>query len=522
MARPSDWHVVGLASDPVPGDPSDIRMLARKYAALGEALDDAGSGIRSAASDDSVSAWTGDAADTFREKLHRVPGFVATASDSMQQVVGALHGWADAVEDAQARADRALSHGRTAHADLTATAADPLAHLDVPAQLDAQSRLDVAGLSIVVAVAEYSAAAALAERTIQSAHDDAQTLFSRRMRMALQDVEKLEDADAWQQIFGSADDYRRFAADLAGLSPSELSEFLASLTPAQLAALSKAIRSNGSGRFGGGVSNWDRQAVLGALLAGADATQLARLRKAFAWAEPFHGVHTTLLGGLFDPTTPEWTQINQGRYGDCTWLASLAAATRQDPHFAEEHVRANPNGTVSVLLYDDQGHPRWITVTESFPIAGNSLMYAHGNQNWSDGPNWVTYYEKAIAQATDNSPTDPGATGTYDSFGGGNDPARSMPTITGRTSVDVSTDTAGAFEKVAAEAREGKLVTISTLGTNHSAEVPGYVPGHEFFFRGFDAKGDMIFGNPWGTNHASITVTPADFSKYFDWATVGS
>ncbi|MEP6843789.1 MAG: WXG100 family type VII secretion target [Pseudolysinimonas sp.] len=521
MARPSDWHVVGLAHDPVPGDPAEIRMLARKYEALTPDIDDAGSKLSRAALDSVVTEWDGDAADAFREKLQPIPGRARTASDALATVVTALREWADAVDDAQSQADRALSHARAAHADLTLKNGSVTGASDAFLQRDAQSRLAAATRSIRDATESRSQAEQDAVSAIRVARDDSEKLLPRPVMFALQDLTKLQDRDVWESMFGSGADYRRFAADLRKLSPLELNEFLASLSASQLAALSAAVKANGAGRFGGQVSNWDRQALLGELFAGADAAQLARLTKTFAWAQPFHGISTTLLGELFDPTTPEWTQVRQGQYGDCTWMSSLIAATRRNPQFAEEHVRPNANGTVSVLLYNDQGRPQWITVTGTFEIKGNQLMFAHGDATWAGTPTWVTYYEKALAQATDNSWKDPGATGTYDSISQGNDPQVSMPTVTGHPAADISADTKGAYDQVAAAARAGKIVTIATPNADHTAQLPGYVPGHDFYFKSFDSKGDMIFGNPWSPSQATITVTPDNLSRYFDVATVG-
>jgi len=453
MARPTDWHVVGLSHDPVPGDPADIRMLAAKYSEATSQFDLVATDLRAVESDGAVAGWTGDASDAFRQSLHPVPGRVVTASTTMHSAAEALRRWAASVEDAQAEADRALHQARVAHSDLIKAGA-------VASQaVDAQSRLDAARRSIQNAVADHRNAENVALRIMRAVRDDAEGLFPRRVSLAMQDLARLKNIDGGESMFGSSSDYRRFAADLARLSPNELNEFLTSMSVSQLAALSATIKANGSGALGGGAGNWDRQAIVSELYSRADSAQLARLTKAFKWVEPFDGDSLQPDGGLFDATTPEWMQIHQGNYGDCTWMSSLIAAARRDPSFAEDHVRPNANGTVSVLLYNDQRHPQWITVTGPLPADGASLMGAHGHVSpWNvSSPTWVSYYEKALAQSVDRAPMDLiGAEGTYRSFDWGNDAQGSMPTITGHESVDISTSVRGAFDTVSSDARAGK------------------------------------------------------------------
>ncbi|MFW8745575.1 putative T7SS-secreted protein, partial [Mesorhizobium japonicum] len=54
----------------------------------------------------------------FRSETARMPGELTKADDSYSMVAVALSGWAAAVEDAQAQADRGLALARDAHTDL--------------------------------------------------------------------------------------------------------------------------------------------------------------------------------------------------------------------------------------------------------------------------------------------------------------------------------------------------------------------------------------------------------------------
>src|SRR3954451_19252366 len=121
--RPTDWFLVDLAVDPVPGDAFGVRALASKYAAIAEMADDASRGVHAARTSGAASAWVGDAGEVFRDRSHRMPGELAHAHESYAAVDAALRRWADTIDGAQSQADRALQQAREAHADRHVAAA---------------------------------------------------------------------------------------------------------------------------------------------------------------------------------------------------------------------------------------------------------------------------------------------------------------------------------------------------------------------------------------------------------------
>jgi hypothetical protein len=61
--RPTDWHVLDLESDPVPGDPERVKGLARRLHAFADDVGDALRQIKGMAEDDALLKWAGKSAD---------------------------------------------------------------------------------------------------------------------------------------------------------------------------------------------------------------------------------------------------------------------------------------------------------------------------------------------------------------------------------------------------------------------------------------------------------------------------
>ncbi|MFI9100010.1 DUF6531 domain-containing protein [Streptomyces fildesensis] len=118
--RPTDWHVLDLDRDPVPGDPYEVKELAHK---LGDFADDVSSALRSVkglSGNNAVQDWAGLAADAYREQFGDLPGELDKLERSYRLASGALGTYWPKLETAQADADRALAQGRTARQDLDA------------------------------------------------------------------------------------------------------------------------------------------------------------------------------------------------------------------------------------------------------------------------------------------------------------------------------------------------------------------------------------------------------------------
>ncbi|WP_250280209.1 putative T7SS-secreted protein, partial [Frankia sp. Cppng1_Ct_nod] len=118
MARPTDWWVLDLDSDPTPGDPYSIRGLARRFLSLASDADDAAGRVRALAGNEAVASWVGESGDAYRDEIESFPKDLDKLSHSYGMAGQALQTYARDLDDAQQRADQALTKGREARAQL--------------------------------------------------------------------------------------------------------------------------------------------------------------------------------------------------------------------------------------------------------------------------------------------------------------------------------------------------------------------------------------------------------------------
>lgn len=107
VARPSDWHVLELTADPVPGDCWRVEDLGGRMRTLGDAAADAARDVRGLVGDKAAMNWIGAAGDAFKEAIGKFPGQLDQVADSHHQCAAALTAYAGTLDGAQAQADRA-------------------------------------------------------------------------------------------------------------------------------------------------------------------------------------------------------------------------------------------------------------------------------------------------------------------------------------------------------------------------------------------------------------------------------
>lgn len=218
---------------------------------------------------------------------------------------------------------------------------------------------------------------------------------------------------------------------------------------------------------------------------------------------------------------PDASDSAQGVFGDCWFIASMMSAQAADKSFISDHMQQNPNGTISVKMYDKDGDAHWTTVTKELPLdSSGQVAGAHGTALWPG------YYEKAFAQLyTDDdggAPDDHEGDDRYDRTEVGSYGAlewdfakNAAPYITGHGADDEGHD----FDAAARAHQDGNSVLISTKGD--APTPPGewgtsYSTRHVYYVKSVD--GDKItVGNPWGSpRYPDITMTKDQFDTYFD------
>lgn len=118
LARPTDWNVLDLDKDPVPGDPYEVRDLAHKLTGFSEDVGSALRSIKGLSGDSALLSWVGSSGDAFREQFGDLPKELDKLERSYRMAGDALAAYWPQLEQAQAKADKALQDGRDARAAL--------------------------------------------------------------------------------------------------------------------------------------------------------------------------------------------------------------------------------------------------------------------------------------------------------------------------------------------------------------------------------------------------------------------
>lgn len=333
---------------------------------------------------------------------------------------------------------------------------------------------------------------------------------------------------------GNRDELQRIAATIENLSPSEREALLAQFSDDELVTLRGYLQGNSDSWINpfdaNGLGHWARLDLDTALLSTVSADSVTRLTSVWPKLEPTppDGAEYAEVGGPLDDGAKSWRDVNQGGVGDCWALAVLAGKGRADPGFYENMIQPNPNGTVSVRLYDDAGNPHWVTVTGELPVDGGDLAGArgdYGDANAATTENWPAYVEKALARAyADDSAADDPA-GGYDDLNL-DSASNAYQYLTGNEAHYQEIEDVSSAE-IAAHLESGEPVTISTKGTSdelyiHANESGKLVGNHLYFVKDVLPNGDVVLGNPWGAGHpqGEITLTREELRRYTHGATV--
>lgn len=352
---------------------------------------------------------------------------------------------------------------------------------------------------------------------------------------------------------GNRDDIMALMETLEGLSPAELDAVVDELSDDELSELGDMVNDTDDSGWKwwdhNGLERWERLDFYGIFLSQVSPSRLDRIAEAFPGVNPSFTSTDTYLDGENSQTGEgtsdiDWgvppgqvfqigpdgkplvdaSQMNQGSFGDCWFIASVTAAQQQHPDFIPTHMRQNANGTVSVKMYDDDGNEHWVTVTPELPVDENGQpVGAHG----TDGELWPAYYEKAFALAYqgDEGGAPDGKEGddAYDQAEEGTYGAiewdyneQAPPYVTGDDGDGIDCD----VESISEAVDEGRPVIVSTpseVDHEPKGDESSYSTRHVYYVK--DVSEDSItLGNPWGSDYPDITMSPEEFEEYFEGA----
>ncbi|MFD0854086.1 C2 family cysteine protease, partial [Actinomadura adrarensis] len=208
-------------------------------------------------------------------------------------------------------------------------------------------------------------------------------------------------------------------------------------------------------------------------------------------------------GLLFGPGgQPELHHIDQGSIRDCWWLAGMGAlaGTDEGRSIIKRMIRRNPNGTYTVTFPDTSR----TTVTPYFPIKANGTI-AYARPTGRPPAIWPLVLEKALADMR----------GSYGALvqGDGGDAMRILtgtpgesrnPAVVGRDQLERWLDEGG--------------VTILTPnegnGTIYEGDGARLNTDHVYVVQHLTDDGEIKLYNPWGRDHATITMD--EFHRHFE------
>lgn len=86
MARPTDWRVLGLDSDPIPQNPDNLYIWARNYHAYADQVARALAGTNGLLNDPAITGWLGASGQAFKEACLPFPGMLNAAETAYRSV----------------------------------------------------------------------------------------------------------------------------------------------------------------------------------------------------------------------------------------------------------------------------------------------------------------------------------------------------------------------------------------------------------------------------------------------------
>lgn len=485
---------------------------------------------------DLVRGWSGPAARTAAAKLTELAEELSEAHTAMRRVSDILAQAGTAIAGARADLASAVEYARgkglTVEEDGSVSWLDwnPLEWGEDRAAAEHAARLIEDALRRATEADADAAADLRVARLVGRDEASAAALTlsdDPAVERAAERVRELMRRSAEFDLGGNRDELREIAQIIDDLAPAEREAFLAQLSDEELRALRGRLRGMSDVLWhDNGLPPWERLDLDTSLLSGLSPEGVDRLVGVWPDLQPTppDGTHYERPGGPLDDGDRSWRDVNQGGVGDCWALAVLAGEGHGDAGAYRDMVRQNPNGTVSVRLYDDGGDPHWVTVTGDLPVNDGNLAGVSGDNERAAGTaeNWPAYVEKALARSYEDG--DPSTSG-YENIDG-DWPDQSIEILTGRDAHNVDASEAD-VEDIRRRVESGQVVTVATQGGDdshyiHSNDSGNLVGRHAYFVKEVLPDGRVVLGNPWGPDHpdGEVTLSEEEVREYGTKVTV--
>ncbi len=349
-----------------------------------------------------------------------------------------------------------------------------------------------------------------------------------KVAAALESVDHLLGQDDFG-MNGNRDDLERMLSALREMGPEGAEFVLLGLSDDELEQLEDLTTDTGDSMSPfdhNGLDHWGLIDFHALFLAGASSTQLDRLKSSWPSVEPeldsagddddadLHwGDPPDLDVFTFDSEgnpTASHGDVDQGGLGDCWMMAKMAALEQgADSTWATDHVTVNPNGTITVTMYDGDGNAHDVVVTDQLPLNDDGDVALGGNDA---SVLWPSYYEKAFALASEHGSDDESGYGGIEGGWGVDD----VMLMTGHDADEIDVDAGDVRDAV----DNGQPVVVCTVNED---DIPDdlsddWYENHCYYVVGVDGDGNVTLGNPWGTEEGTFTISAEQFESQFDEA----
>jgi Ca2+-binding RTX toxin-like protein len=231
-----------------------------------------------------------------------------------------------------------------------------------------------------------------------------------------------------------------------------------------------------------------------------------------------------------------YTDVNQGKLGDCYYMTALANVALHDPSVIQNMFIDNGDNTFTVRFYRD-GVAHYVTVDRFLPTpaAGDQpysgypdRVFAWFGSTKDDPANelWVALAEKAYAQLNESGWIGQDSTNSYQGLYAGKI-ANAMTHVTGWTTYHVSMYTDAkpdpltgptltlSRDQIIEKVNAGKLLGLGSLETPPNSKVVGH---HAYTVTGYNpTTGWFGLYNPYGLRRSISSLADHPAFLYLTW-----